>query len=158
MVRTSNLNIEICCFKDRPSNCTADALSNHTISLEGVSPCSHEEADTRICVDARHAAQEGSKSLLVNASDTDIIVIAISAMPTLQAIGLQQLWIAFGQGRTMRWILAHELYRSIGHEKGRVITSFHAFTGYDVVSAFRGNASLTLWRIYGEWAYECSSP
>ena len=88
-----------------------NALSNHTISLEGGSPCSHDEADTRICV---HAAQEGSKSLLVKASDTDILVIAISVMPTLQAMGLQQLWIAFGQDRNMRWIPAHELYRSIG--------------------------------------------
>ena len=33
-----------------------NALSNHTISLEGVSPCSHEEADTQIFVNARHAA------------------------------------------------------------------------------------------------------
>ena len=93
-----------------------------------------------ICVHARHAAQEGSKSLLVKASDTDILVIAISAMPTLQAIGLQQLWIAFGQGRIMRWIPVHELYRSIGPEKGRGVIFFHAFTGCDVVSAFRGKA------------------
>ena len=81
-----------------------NALSNHTISLEDVSPCSHEEADTWICVHARHAAQEGSTSMLVKASDTDILVIAISVMPTLQAIGLQQRWIEFGQGRNMRWI------------------------------------------------------
>ena len=94
-----------------------NVLSNHTTSLEGVSPCSHEEADTRIFVHARHAAQEGSKSVL-KASDTDILVIAISAMPTLQAIGLQQLWVAFVQGRNMRWIPVHELYRSVGPEKG----------------------------------------
>ena len=92
----------------------------------------------QICVHARHAAQEGSKSLLVKASDTDILVIAISAMPSLQAIGQQQLWIAFGQGRNMRWIPVHELYRSVGPDKCRGITLFHAFTGYDVVSAFRG--------------------
>ena len=53
-----------------------NALSNHTIILEGVSPCSHEEADTHIFVHARHAAHEGSKSLLVKASDTNILVIA----------------------------------------------------------------------------------
>ena len=45
-----------------------NALSNHTISLEGVSPCRHEEADTRIFVHARHAAQEGRTSLLVKAN------------------------------------------------------------------------------------------
>ena len=125
-----------------------NVLSNHTISLEGVSPCSHEEADTRIFVHARHAAQEGSKSLLVKASDTDILVIAISDMPTLQAIGLQQLCIAFGQGRNMRWIPAHELYRSIGPEKSRGITLFHAFTGCDLVSAFRGKGKKSAWQTW----------
>ena len=111
-----------------------NVLSNHTISLECVSPCSHEEADTRIFVHARHAAQEGSKSLLVKASDADIPVIAISAMPTLQAIGLQQLWNVFRQGRNVRGIPAHKLHRSIGPAKGSGITFVHAFTGCDVVS------------------------
>ena len=90
------------------------------------------------CVHARHTPQEGSKCMLVKASDTDILVIAISAMPTLQAIGLHQLWIVFGQGRNMRWIPVHELYRSVGHEKGRGVTFFHVFISCDVVSAFRG--------------------
>ena len=85
-----------------PSNWRNFLGGNHTISLEGVSPCSHEEADTQIFVHARHAAQEGSTSLLVKASDTDILVITISVMPNLQAIGLQKLWIAFGQGKHMR--------------------------------------------------------
>ena len=123
-----------------------NTLSNHTISLKGVSPCSHEEADTRIFVHARHATQEGSKSLLVKASDTDILVIAISAMSSLHAICLQQLWIAFGQGRNMRWIPAHELYRSIGPEKGKLITLFRAFTSCDVVSAFRGKGKKSAWQ------------
>ena len=69
-----------------------NALSNHTISLEGVCPCSREEAVARIFV---HPAQEGSKSLLVKASDTDIHIKPISVISTLQAIGLPQLWIAF---------------------------------------------------------------
>ena len=84
-----------------------NALSNHTIGLEGVSPCSHKEANTRIFVHARHAAQEDSTSVLVKASDTDTLVITISVMPTLQVICPKQLWIAFGQGRNMRWIPAH---------------------------------------------------
>ena len=113
-----------------------------------MSPCSHEEADTRIFVHARHAAHEGSKSLLVKASDTDILVIAISVMPTLQAIGMQQLWSAFGQSRNMRWIPAHELYRSIGPEKGSGITFVHAFTGCHVVSALRGKGKKCAWQTW----------
>ena len=126
-----------------------NALSNHTSSLEGLSPCSHEEAATRICVHVRHAAQEGSESMLVKASDTDIRVIAISVMSILQAIGLQQLWIAFGQSWNMRWIPAHELYRSLGPEKGRWLTLFCAFTGCDVVSAIRGKGKTSAWQTWG---------
>ena len=46
----------------------------------------------------------------------------------------------------MRWIPAHELYRSIGPAKGRGITLFHAFTGCDVVSAFRGKGKKFAWQ------------
>ena len=66
-----------------------NALSNHTISIEDVSSCSHREADNQICVHARHA-QEGTKSLLVKASDTDILVIAISVMSTLDMFARKQ--------------------------------------------------------------------
>ena len=114
-----------------------NALRNHMISLEGVSRCSHEEADTRICIHARQAAQEGSKSLLVKASDTDILVVTIGVMPTLQTIGLQQLWITFDQGRN-RWIPAHRAVSLYWTCERQSIAFVHAFTGCDVVSAFRG--------------------
>ena len=43
-------------------------LSNQII-LDHVTPCSHEEVDTRIFVHARHAATEGNKVLMINAND-----------------------------------------------------------------------------------------
>ena len=79
-----------------------DAVSNHTIDLAGVAPCTHEESDTRIFVHARHAAEAGSKVIMVKASDTDVLVIAVSVLQTLQELGLQQLWLAFGQGQNLR--------------------------------------------------------
>ena len=57
-------------------SCTIN--DNHKL-LEVVSPCLHEEADTRIFVHARDAAIEGSNALVVNANDTDIIVFAVTA-------------------------------------------------------------------------------
>ena len=116
-----------------------DAVSNmHTINLDEVAPCSHEEADTRIFVHARHATEKGSKVLMVKASDTDVLVIAVSVLPALQEIGLQQLWIAFGQGQHLRWIPVHDLCLSLEPEKSRGILFFHAFAGCDVVSSFHG--------------------
>ena len=75
-----------------------ETVSNHTINLDEVAPCSHKEADTRIFVHARHATEEGSKVLVVKANDTDVLVIANSVLSAPQEIGLQLLWIAFGQG------------------------------------------------------------
>ena len=66
-------------------------MSNHTINLAEVAPCSHGEANIRIFLHAKHAAEEGSKVIIVKASDTDVLIIAVSVLPTLQEIGLQQL-------------------------------------------------------------------
>ena len=59
-------------------------------------------------------------------------------MPSLQELGLEKLWIAFGQGASARWTLVHDVVSSIGPEKVGGILFFHAFTGCDVVSGFRG--------------------
>ena len=106
--------------------------SDTSVNLEGVAPCSHEEADTRILVHARHAAIEGYKSLMIEAN-TDFVVIAISLMPSLAATGLEKMWVAFGKGEHRRWIPIHELVSVIGPEKTNGMLFFHALTGCDVV-------------------------
>ena len=72
--------------------------SDTSINLEEVVPSSHEESDTRIFVHAQHAAIEGYNSLMIEANDTDIVVIAISLMPSLAATSLEKMWVAFGKG------------------------------------------------------------
>ena len=126
-----------------------DAVSNHPMDTSGIAPCSHEEADTRMFVHARQAVEEGCQNVIVKANDTDVLVIAISVLPTLQGIGLQHLWLAFGQGRSLRWIPVHELLPSIGQQKSSGLLFFHAFTGCDVVSAFRGRGKKTAWQTWG---------
>jgi len=122
--------------------------SNHEVSMDGLAPCCHEEADTRIFVHARNAAEEGSKVLMIKANDTDVLVIAISVLSALQDIGLQQLWVAFGQGQHLKWIAVHDLQNSIGPEKSKGILFFHAFTGCDVVSGFRGKGKKSAWQTW----------
>ena len=48
---------------------------NHT---EGISPCSHEEADTRMLLHAAHAAICGHGKILIKTVDTDVVVLAVS--------------------------------------------------------------------------------
>ena len=80
------------------------AVCTQSISVSEISPCNHEEADTRIFVHAKHAAEQGSKVIMIKANDTDILVLAINVLPALQEIGVMHLWVAFGQGRHLRWI------------------------------------------------------
>ena len=117
-------------------------------SLQAVSPCPHEEADTRIFVHARDAAIEGSKALVIKTNDTDIVVIAVYVLPQLQEIGVETLWTAFGHGVGMKWIPIHELLNAIGPTRARGIMYFHAFTGCDVVSAFRGKGKKSAWQTW----------
>ena len=124
-----------------------DAVSNHTINLAGVAPCSHEESDTRIFVHARHATEAGSKAIMVKASDTDVLVIAVSVLQALQELGLQQLWLAFGQGQNLRWIPVHDLCCTLA-EKSKGMLFFHAFTGCDIVSAFHGKGKKSAWQTW----------
>lgn len=125
-----------------------DVASNHAVNVDGLAPCGQEEADTRIFLHAMNAVEEGSKVLMVKANDTDVLVIAISILSALQEMGLQQLWVAFGQGQHLRWIPVHDLHNSIGLEKSKGILFFHAFTGCDVVSAFRGKGKKTAWQTW----------
>ena len=124
-----------------------DAVSNRTINLAGVAPCSQEEADTRIFVHARHATEAGSKVIMVKASDTDVVVIAVSVMHELQELGLQKLWVAFGQGQYLRWVPVHDLCCTLA-EKSKGMLFLHAFTGCDVVSAFRSKGKKSAWQTW----------
>lgn len=123
-------------------------VCNRPISTEGLAPCNHEEADTRIFVHARHAVAEGFRSIMIKANDTDILVISVSVLSSFQDLGLQTLWIDFGQGKNQRWIPIHDICRSIGYGKSQGISFFHAFTGCDIVSAFRGKGKKTAWQTW----------
>ena len=59
-------------------------LSNHAIEVEHISDCNHEVVDTRLFVNAKHASNHGSKSVLIKATDTDVVVIAVSVFSHLQ--------------------------------------------------------------------------
>jgi hypothetical protein len=122
-----------------------DVISNKIKSLDAAAPCCHEEADTRIFVHGRDATAAGSKSLVIKANDTDVLVIAVSKLPSLQRLGLEKMWIAFGQGANARWIPVHEVVSAIGPEKASGILYFHAFTGCDVVSSFHGKGKKSAW-------------
>ena len=125
-----------------------DVVSNKAINRDAVTPCTHEEANTRLFVHARSVTLEGAKSVIVKANDTDVVVIAVSVMPSLRDLGLNFLWVTFGKGLKLRWIPVHQLVNAIGPLRSSGLPFFHALTGCDVVSAFRGKGKKSAWRTW----------
>ena len=125
-----------------------DVFSTHEISLNGLDNCYHEEAESRIFVHAKFATHHGNKAIMIRANDTYVVVIALSVFPTLQRLGLEQLWVTFGQGHSLRWISVHDMCHHMGEEKIKGILLFHAFTGCDTVSAFHNKGKKMAWQTW----------
>jgi hypothetical protein len=60
--------------------------------------CTHEEADTRMFLHAKHAAIGGSKSINIVSSDTDVVVIGVAVFDDLN---VDHLWMTFGKGKDL---------------------------------------------------------
>ena len=78
----------------------------------------------------------------------NILCSTVYILSSLQELGLQKLWIVFGQGAHLKWIPIHEIVPVIGPEKTSGILFFHAFTGCDVVSSFRGKGKKSAWQTW----------
>ena len=83
---------------------------------------------------------------MIKANDTDV-VIAVSALQGLQELGLQKLWVAFGQRQNLKWIPVHDLCCTLA-EKSKGMLFFHAFTGCNFVSAFGGKGKKSAWQTW----------
>ncbi|KAK3885071.1 hypothetical protein Pcinc_010725 [Petrolisthes cinctipes] len=120
-------------------------LSNRSISLDGLSPCHHEEADSRIFIHALHAAKQQMTSVLIKACETDVLIVAVNVFATFQDAGMEMLWDEFGHGQFIKWLPIYDIVVNLGPDKSSGMLFFHAFTGCDILSAFRGKGKTTEW-------------
>ena len=67
-----------------------------------LSPCSHEEADTRIMLHVAAAANDGHRRVIIRTGDSDVVVLAVWAVTTLGQT-IDQLWVALVTGRNFRY-------------------------------------------------------
>ena len=65
-----------------------NVVSNIAINMEGLSPCTHEEADTRLFIHAKDAASEGCKNVIIKSTDTDVVVIGVTLFNELNVENL----------------------------------------------------------------------
>ena len=120
-------------------------LSTPQSDVTKLEPCTHEEADYRMMLHTADAYHKGHQRIMVHATDTDVLVLAITTASVLPGC---KLWIAFGHGNKFRYIAAHTIAAYLGAEKSHGLLFLHAFTGCDSVSAFCSIGKKTAWQVW----------
>ena len=83
-----------------------DVISALLFDKEELSPCNHEEADTRMLLHAAHASRQGHSKIMIRTVDTDVVILAIA---NVYKIRVSELWIALGTGKQLRYIPVHTI-------------------------------------------------
>ncbi len=73
-----------------------DVIGTQARYVDGLAPCSHEEAATRILLHVQDAVRQGYSKVLICTVDTDVTVLAVTAAGCLD---IQELWVAYGSGK-----------------------------------------------------------
>ena len=110
-------------------------LSNKPFDVSALQPCNHAKADTRIILHLAHASSQGHDKAFVRAVDSDVVVPAIAFYKQL---GLSELWIGFGSGKSYRDIPIHSIHAQLGPSKSLALPLFHTLTGCDATSLLLG--------------------
>ena len=99
-----------------------------SVGLEEIlSPCDHEEADTRMILHASNILEDIS-SVTLRTVDTDVLVLAV-ALSNMNPT--KKIWVSFGVDDQKKMFSAHEICIQVGPEKAQALPTFHAFTGCD---------------------------
>ena len=91
-----------------------DVVCTHTRDIAGLAPCTHEEADTRMLLHVEDATKQGYTKVSIRTVDTDVVVLAVAAA---QRLSIDELWVAFGTGKSFRFLAAHEMAQALGPDK-----------------------------------------
>ena len=139
-----------------PTKAVYATLGETVVSVGNNNPampsCNHE-ADTRLVVHIQHALEQGLKRIEVRTVDTDVIVILVGAFVALtRTQPLADIWIAFGMGKDYRFYSINAIFTTLGDSRSRALPVFHALTGCDTTSAFRGKGKKSAWQAWR--AYE----
>ena len=91
-----------------------------------------EKADERIFVHVKHASTEYAY-IMIKTADSDVVVIATANCH--QLVPLNELWIEFGTGKSLRFTPIHHIARSLGLDKSLEFLFFHSFSGCNTTSS-----------------------
>ena len=119
--------------------------------------CSHEEADSRMLIHVMHALEEGNRTFMIQTVDTDVIVILLGKFnDVFSRYPDFDVWIKFGVGKSMQHIHLKTVVNKIGLRISRGLPLrisrglpfFHALTGCDTTSSFKGKGKKSAWQTW----------
>ena len=70
-----------------------------------------------------NCVSQGHQKVAIRTTDTDVVVLAVSVVHSLE---LTELWIAFGTGKSFRYIAAHNIASNLGKDKAASLPLFHS--------------------------------
>lgn len=86
--------------------------------IMGLSPCRHEEADTRLLLQVADMANKGHNIIFIRTVDTDVVVLAIAFN---QETRVDEMWIGFGTEHNFQYISAQGMSTSLGPLKSMAL-------------------------------------
>ena len=85
--------------------------------------------------------------------DTDVIIILMGAFHKLvKTQPVADIWVAFGMGKSYRLLSINAIFDSLGKQKVQALPLFHALTGSDTTSAFKGKGKKSAWQAWQAFA------
>ncbi|KAJ8387962.1 hypothetical protein AAFF_G00147530 [Aldrovandia affinis] len=97
-----------------------------------------EEADTRIILNAAHAAEEGYSAVVVTADDTDVLLLCLAFSADISCPLFQNC----GTKNRVRYLDITKLCQALGDCVCNAVIGMYAYTGCDTLSAFTGRGKL----------------
>ncbi|MEW8545283.1 MAG: hypothetical protein AB2693_17305, partial [Candidatus Thiodiazotropha sp.] len=107
----------------------------------------HEEADTRIILHAKDAAQQGYDRTVIVCRDTDVLILLLHFRHLLS----REIWFKSGTQKKPKFVAIHDI--NLNADMSLTLPAFHALTGCDTVSQFAGHGKVTAWKVYKQYNY-----
>jgi len=115
----------------------------------GLDECDHEEADTRIILHVCHVLRNGSQTVLVESSDSDVVVLLIGHFSQFRSISKEfNLQLLYGQGNKKRYLDINCYDEALGPLLSRALPVFTALTECDTTSSLRFKSKRQCFRIW----------
>ena len=112
-----------------------------------------EEADTRLLLHAKNAADEGHSKIIIKSSDVDVEVLFIHHAKEISA----SLFILSGTKSRMRYIDISQIVENLGDDICNALIGLHAFTGCDSVCAFVGKGKKAAFTLIKKQDHFCET-